>query len=92
MNGATTVVTGAGATLLTKVSPPAQGTEVRAMIGYESLDSTYRFVAYQVLNQGNMELDFNEAPANTNVPWDLQLEKPAATQPYDQWFAGAARA
>lgn len=91
-NGASTVVTGSTTTTLTKISPPAPGTEVRAMIGFESLDSTFRFVAYQVINSGTIELSFEKAPATTTLPWTAQLEKPASTQPWDMWTAGATRA
>ena len=92
LNGAVTTVTGAGATTVTKVDPPAIGTETRGMIGWESLDSTARFVAYQVFNGGSMKLSFNKAPATAGIPWTGSLEKPASTQPYSWWFAGAARA
>ena len=91
-NGATTAVTGTGATTITKIDPPAIGTEIRAMIGFESLDSTFRFVAYQVFNSGSVKLQFNKAPAKTSIPWVGMLEKPASTQPWSAWTAGAARA
>jgi hypothetical protein len=91
-NGATTAVTGAGATLITKIDPPAAGTEIRAMIGFESLDSTFRFVAYQVFNSGDIKMSFNKAPAKASIPWTGMLEKPASTQPWSAWTAGAARA
>ena len=91
-NGASTTVTGAGVTLITKIDPPAVGAEIRAMIGFESLDSTFRFVAYQVFNSGSIKLQFNKAPAKTSIPWTGMLEKPASTQPWSMWTAGAARA
>jgi hypothetical protein len=91
-NGATTAVTGSGATTITKIDPPAPGAEIRAMIGFESLDSTFRFVAYQVFNSGSIKMSFNKAPAKTSVPWTGKLEKPASTQPWSAWTAGAARA
>lgn len=91
-NGATTSVTGAAGTLITKVDPPAVGSEVRAMIGFESLDSTFRFIAYQVFNSGSVKLAFNKAPAKTAIPWTGKMEKPSATQPWSMWTAGAARA
>ena len=91
-NGAATVVTGTGATTITKLDPPEIGTETRGMIGFESLDSTFRFVAYQVFNSGSIKLSFNKAPATASIPWTGMLEKPASTQPWSMWFAGAARA
>lgn len=92
LNGAATVVTGTTSTTLTKITPPQPGTELRCMIGFESLDSTFRFVAYQALNSGAIDLDFAKAPANTNIPWNVMLEKPLTTQPFDMWTAGVARA
>ena len=91
-NGASTAVTGSGATTITKIDPPAPGSEVRAMIGFESLDSTFRFVAYQVFNSGSIKMSFAKAPATTGIPWTGMLEKPASTQPWSAWTAGAARA
>jgi len=91
-NGAATTVTGSGVTLITKVDPPVVGSEVRAMIGFESLDSTFRFVAYQVLNSGSVKFQFNKAPAKASIPWTGKLEKPTATQPWSAWTAGTARA
>jgi len=91
-NGASTTVTGTGATTITKLDPPVVGNEVRAMIGFESLDSTFRFVAYQVFNSGSIKMSFNKAPATTSIPWTGMLEKPASTQPWSMWTAGAARA
>lgn len=92
MNGAPTVVTGSTGTTLTSINPPSPGQEVRAMIGFESLDSTFRLVCYQVINSGSLEFDFQKAPANTNIPWAANLEKPAGTQPFTMWTAGVARA
>ena len=91
-NGATTTVTGSGATTITQIDPPAAGAEVRCMIGFESLDSTFRFVAFQCINATDVKLAFAKAPKNTNIPWKLSLEKPSATQPYRMWTAGTARA
>ena len=91
-NGATTAVTGSGATTITKLDPPVLGSETRAMIGWESLDNTTRFIAYQVFNSGDIKTAFNKAPAMTAIPWNGMLEKPASTQPFSWWFAGAARA
>jgi hypothetical protein len=91
-NGASTTVTGAGVTTITKIDPPTPGTETRGMIGYESLDSTFRFIAYQVLNSGSVKMSFNKAPAKAGVQWTGKLEKPAGSQPWSMWTAGAARA
>lgn len=91
-NGATTTVTGSTTTTMTVLNPPVPGTETRCMIGWESLDSTVRWVAYQVINSGSVKMDFAKAPAHAAIPWTGQLEKPASTQPWTVWTAGAARA
>lgn len=90
-NGAALTVTGTTTTTLTQIDPPVIGTETRAMIGFESLDSTFRFVAYQVFNDGGTKLSMNKAPANTNIPWVAKLEKPASTLAWRAWTAGVAR-
>lgn len=91
-NGASTTVTGSGATTITKMDPPNPGQETRCMIGFESLDSTFRFVAYQCVNATDVKMVFAKAPKNTNIPFKLMLEKPSGTQPWSIWTAGAARA
>lgn len=91
INTAGATVSGTGATLLTKVSPPNPGSEVRCMIGFESLDSTVRWVAYQVINSGDVAIAFQKAPTKSVLPWNAQCEKPSATPPVDWWFAGATR-
>lgn len=90
-NGAATTVTGAAGSTITQIDPPAVGSEIRAMLGFESLDSTFRFVAFQVFNSGDIKLAFNKAPANTSIPWKAMLEKPATTLPWRAWTAGLAR-
>jgi hypothetical protein len=90
-NGATLTVTGSTTTTLTKVSPPTVGQEVRCMIGFESIDSTVRIVGYQCINSGDVALAMAKAPANTNIPFTLNFEKPSATPPWEAWTAGIGR-
>lgn len=92
MNGALTTVTGTGATTLTRVTPPLPGTEVRCMIGWESLDATVRWFGYQVVNSGTISVKMNKAPAHSDIPWTGMLEVPASTGiPSEFFFAGVAR-
>lgn len=91
-NGATTTVTGSTTTTMTQIDPPAAGLEVRAMIGFESLDSTFRWVGFQCINATDVKLSMNKAPKNTNIPCKFMLEKPSNTQPWRAWTAGVARA
>lgn len=91
-NGATLTVTGTAGTTLTQLDPVTPGAEIRAMLGWESLDNTYRRVARQVFNSGDIKLAFNKAPANASIPWAGMLEKPQSTASWREWFAGSARA
>jgi hypothetical protein len=92
LNGAVTTVTGTGATLLTQVSAPNPVNEVPSMIGYESLDGTARWIGYKLRNAGNLSIQMAKAPNMAQIPWTASLAKPATTQPYDWFFAGANRA
>lgn len=91
-NGAVTTVTGSTTTTMTTIDPVQLGLEIRCMIGYESEDSTFRWVANQVLNSGDITLTMAKAPANTSIPWTGVLEKPSTAQPWKMWTAGEARA
>lgn len=93
LNGASTTVTGSAGTTLTKVSPPALGSEVRCMIGWESTDNTARWIAYQVLNSGSIKMQFVKVPTTTLIPWTGNCEVNSTfNQPADFWFAGTGRA
>ena len=89
--GTTATVSGAGPTLATKYTPPTPGNEVRAMIGWESLDNTLRVVAYQTIQGGAMKSAFKKAPALGVIPCTFSFEKPAASEPFEVWAAGTAR-
>jgi len=90
-NGGTLTVTGSAATTKNEYTPPAPGTEVRAMIGWESLDHTVRIIAYQAINSGDIQMDLKKAPAFTGLPCDFMLEVPASGVPYKIVTAGATR-
>lgn len=93
LNGGTIITTGTGATALNEYAPPDPGTEVRAMIGWESRDATVRLVAYQCLNGGTISSAFKKAPDIAVIPFEFNFEIPAgATKPFRVWGAGAARA
>lgn len=90
LNTAPTVVSGSGATQLNKISPPNPGSEVRAMLGWESLDSTVRFVGYQFINSGDLAIALQKAPATGNIPFTANFEK-TSNPPVDFWTAGSTR-
>lgn len=91
-NGGTkTIVSGTGATQLTKYTPPTPDQIVRCMILWQSLDASVRLVCYQCINSGTIEMAFKRAPDKTLMPAEFKLEKPAATEPFDIFTAGATR-
>lgn len=93
LNGGTlTVVSGSGTTKLSKYVPPVPGAEVRAMVGWESLDATMRLVGYQCFQGGTLEMPFRKAPAKTTLPATFHFEVPSSGDPFAFWSAGAARA
>jgi hypothetical protein len=93
-NGGTfSTVSGTGATLSTKLLPPSPGSEVRAMIGWESLDHTMRIVAYQCLNSGTVASAYKKPPAYAVAPCMFNFEVPpgAPQQPFAAYVAGVGR-
>lgn len=89
--GISTVVSGAGLTLSTKVSLPGIGSEVDFMIGFESQLSEMRFICYVVKNSGNISMQFAKAPNYAGLTFTAMLIKPATTQMVDTFYAGSAR-
>lgn len=86
MNGGTlAVVSGTTTTELNKYTPPAPGAEVRAMIGWESLDATLRIVAYQTLQGGEVTSAFKKAPDKALIPCTFNFEVPSAGNPFEMW-------
>lgn len=92
MNGGTqTVVSGTTTTQLNAYTPPAPGAEVRAMIGWESLDSTVRIIVYQSINAGGLKSSFKKAPAIATLAAQFNFEVPSGGQPWKIYTAGQAR-
>lgn len=90
--GNLTTVSGAGATLLSKLTPPAPSQIIRSMIGWESLDATTRLFGYQVINGGEIKTAFKRAPDNATIPFQLNFEVPVSpTVPFDVFIAGVGR-
>lgn len=93
MNGGTlTVVSGTGTTQLNRYIPPAPGAEIRAMIGWESLDSTVRIIVHQTLQGGAVKSAFKKAPAFATIPCEFMFEVPTSGNPFEKFTAGTARA
>lgn len=95
LNGGTAALTptsGTGATALYTAEPPEPGSEVRCMIGWESLDNTLRLVCRQTIQGGEVTTAFKKPPALGVIPCTFNLEKPTTGKPFTMWGAGATRA
>lgn len=83
---------GAGATLLTTITPPALGAEVNCMIGFESEDSTYRAVYYNARQVGGGARSFKNGADKTVVPFTYRCLADTTTGlPFKEFLAGASR-
>ncbi len=95
MNGGVAALaptSGTGATALYTLTPPVPGTEVRCMIGWESLDNTARLVCHQTLQGGEITTAFKKAPDLALIPCTFNLEVPSSGLPFTMYGAGASRA
>lgn len=92
LNGGNMTVTGTTTTTMTSYTPPAAGTEVRVMVGWESLDSTERLICYQVVNTGEVSLARKKGKDNATLPIEYSLEIPSSGIPFKYITAGTARA
>ena len=90
-SGGATTVGGTGATLLTKVAPPAVGQSVRIMLGWESADGTERAVYYQCLQSGNLTVARRKGANPASLPLSFRVEQPATGDPFNNYYAGATR-
>lgn len=90
-NKAAGTITGATTTLMNIVEPPAPGSEVRCMIGWESLDNTVRLLCRQVISATAIEIGNQKAPEFAGIPMEFKFEVPTAAQPFKYGFAGATR-
>lgn len=91
MNGGTLTITGATTTTKGVFTPPAPGSEIRVMLGWESLDSTLRLICYQTLQGGTMTSAFKKAPDLAVIPCEFNFEVPASGNPFSLMSAGVAR-
>jgi len=84
--------TGTTGTELTSFEPPAPGAETRAMLLWESTDSTVRLLCRQVIQGGEVASAFQKAPSIAAIPCTFNLEIPAGgVQPFKFWGAGLTR-
>lgn len=92
LNGGTITTTGTAATTMSAYTPPALGAEVRAMIGWESQDSTERLIAYQTFNTGQVTVNRRKGAAKATFPVEFALEVPSSGLPFKYLTAGVSRA
>ena len=83
--------TGTSGTELTMLEPPDPGSEVRAMILWESTDNTVRLMLRQVIQGGEVSMAFQKAPNVAAIPCTFNLEVPSAGKPWTMWGAGLTR-
>jgi hypothetical protein len=82
---------GAAGSELTTFEPPAPGQEVRAMILWESTDSTVRILARQTIQGGEVSSAFVKAPGYATIPCTFNFEVPTVGEPFTIWGAGTTR-
>lgn len=89
-NGGTqTVVSGTTTTQVTSLTPPVVGGETRTMLGWESEDTTERWVWYQCFQTGQITVGRHKGAANAGIPVDFGVEQPTSGAPFIQFIAGA---
>ncbi len=91
LNKAVGTVTGATTTTMNIVEPPTPGSELRCMIGWESLDNTVRLLCRQVISATSIEIGNKKGTDNGTIPMEFQFEVPVGLQPFKYGFAGATR-
>ena len=92
LNGGTLSVTGSGTTQLNTYTPPAPGSEVRQMLGWEATDNTERLVMEQAFQVGSLAIQRQKGSANAGLPVEYQAELPASGFPFRYYTAGTVRA
>lgn len=93
LNGGVLAVTGSGATQLNTYTPPPFGTEVRAMLGWESLDATERVIWRQCFNTGQLQTKRAKGANNASMPVEFTVELPTSLAlPWSYLSAGTVRA
>lgn len=91
LNGGTLSTSGSGATLLSSYTPPAIGSEVRAMIGWESTDNTERIIFPQAFQVGNVEISRKKGADYATLPLEWRAEPDSSGFPYYHYGAGVLR-
>lgn len=85
MNGGTITPSGG----VNRFDPPALGNEVRAMVGWQSLDGLERWVFRQGLFGGQTKVARKKAPNFAALATTFNLEKPNNVQPFVAYIDGS---
>ena len=91
LNGGTLTTSGSGATLISSLTPPTIGSEVRAQVGWQSDDDTVRFIGYQAFQVGSIDVTFKKGTDKALIPVEFRLEQPTSGSPYKFLGAGTVR-
>jgi hypothetical protein len=87
-NGGTLTPTGA----VVYFDPPAIGTEVYCMLGWEAQDGQERWILRKCIQTGKVSITRKKAPNKATLPVEFRCVKPAGLQPYRAIMASPARA
>jgi hypothetical protein len=90
-NGGTLATSGAGATLLTTLTLPAIGAEVRCQLAWESVDNTERWWGMQCFQTGSIAIQRQKGADNASLPLTYTFEPDASSQPIYFASAGTTR-
>ena len=72
---------------ITTFNPPAIGTEVRCMLGWDRIDGMERIVWRQCINTGAVKQEHKKAPKKNTLPAQFMVEQPTAGgQPFSHYF------
>lgn len=82
LNGGT-ITSGTG---IVTFDPPAIGTEVRTMLGFQSEDDQERWIFRQCLQSGSVAIARRKGADKSTMPVSFALEKPAGLQPFRAIF------
>lgn len=91
-NGGTIVTTGTTTTKMNTFVPPLVGSEVRVMLGWQSLDDDEVLVWPQVFNTGSIEVNRGDLATMATIPLEFSVELPdpaVLTTPYKRWTSGS---
>jgi len=91
LNGGTVAtIGGTGATLVSRITPPAIGAETRAMLGWQSEDRTERRIYFQCLQSGDNSVKHAKGTDVASIGMEFSLEKGAVLPAFAGYAAGTA--